>query len=79
MDEIKIPNAREMGMLIDTTMCMSIYLFAKMCTKEEINNFFEDNVNRLLSQEFTSEEIDEHTNKVKTIVLDINKVIGDKK
>ena len=76
MDELKIPTSREVSMLIDTATCMSIYLFAKVCSKAETDDFFEATNVRLKEQRFTTEEIDKHIEHIKEIVLKLKDDLG---
>lgn len=71
MDKILTP--KEIAMLTDTTICVSLFILAKVCSEEEINIFFEGNKCRLVDQKFTVEEIDKHTKNLKGVVLSLKK------
>jgi len=68
MPKPKIIGPEEVGMLIDTTMCISLFLLAKICSKEEIDVFFEGSRYRLKQLEFSDEQIDKHLKNVREAV-----------
>jgi len=73
MPEPKTLEPEQIGMLIDTSLCISLFLLAKVCTNKEIDIFFKGNVIRLEQQGFSDKQISKHLKNTREIVDNLKK------
>ena len=62
---------KEVAMMIDTACTMAVYAMRKVCSDEELEEYFTVNRDRLSGQGFSYDEIDAFQNSLHQAMLDL--------
>lgn len=77
-DEIKVPDVDVVAMLMDTSLCASMYLMGKVCSITEIDTFYGAMDDRLIEQGFDQIKVDEFIKAQKENIFQMREHLNSK-